>query len=83
MKDCYTISNTMKDIIIKYLWIGIIMLCIFALAGCGQVPLADRVIDQHKSKQESTAQTETDSIGNMKTVGEALGCVFAPQTCKN
>ena len=73
----------MKDMFVKYLWILLIVACIFALAGCGQVPLADRVIDQHESKQESTAQTETDSIGNMKTIGEALGCVFAPQTCKN
>ena len=77
-----TISNTM-DMFIKYLWILFIVACIFALAGCGQVPMADRVIDQHDSKQESTTQTETDSIGNMKTIGEALGCVFAPQTCKN
>ena len=69
--------------ITKYLWILLIVACTFALAGCGQVPLADRVIDQHDSKQESTEQTETDSIGNMKTIGEALGCVFAPQTCKN
>ena len=69
--------------ITKYLWILLIVACTFALAGCGQVPLADRVIDQHDSKQESTTQTETDSIGNMKTIGEALGCVFAPQTCKN
>ena len=72
----------MKDIIIKYLCIAAIVLCIFLLAGCGQVPLSDRVIDQHKTQQESTEQTETDSIGNMKTIGEALGCVFAPQTCK-
>ena len=73
----------MKDMFVKYLWILLIVACIFALAGCGQVPLADRVIDQHdNSKQESTTQTETDSIGNMKTIGEALGCVFAPQTCK-
>ena len=73
----------MKHMITKYLWILLIVACTFALAGCGQVPLADRVIDQHDSKQESTTQTETDSIGNMKTIGEALGCVFAPQTCKN
>ena len=72
----------MKDMFIKYLWILLIVACIFALAGCGQVPVADRVIDQHDNKQESTAQTETDSIGNMKTIGEALGCVFAPQTCQ-
>ena len=73
----------MKHMITKYLWILLIVACTFALAGCGQVPMADRVIDQHDSKQESTEQTETDSIGNMKTIGEALGCVFAPQTCKN
>ena len=73
----------MKHMITKYLWILLIVACTFALAGCGQVPLADRVIDQHDSKQESTTQTETDSIGNMKTIGEALGCVFAPQSCKN
>ena len=72
----------MKHMFIKYLWILLMVACIFALLGCGQVPMADRVIDQHDSKQESTEQTETDSIGNMKTIGEALGCVFAPQTCK-
>ena len=72
----------MTRMITKYLWILLIVACIFALAGCGQVPMADRVIDQHEAKQESTEQTETDSIGNMKTIGEALGCVFAPQSCK-
>ena len=77
-----TISNTM-DMFIKYLWILLAVGIIFLTYGCGQVPMADRVIDQHDSKQESTTQTETDSIGNMKTIGEALGCVFAPQSCKN
>ena len=76
------ISNVMKQTLIQYLWILILVICAFSLAGCGQVPMADRVIDQHKNKQESTTQTETDSIGNMKTIGEALGCVFAPQSCK-
>jgi len=52
------------------------------LPGCGQVPLADKVIEQHADQQEQTTQTDTDSIANMKTIGEALGCVFAPQSCK-
>ena len=69
------------DMFIKYLCILFIVACIFALAGCGQVPMADRVIEQHDNKQESTTQTETDSIGNMKTIADALGCVFAPQSC--
>ena len=74
----------MKRLVIQYSWIlGIAaaLLLLLLLTGCGQVPLADRVIDQHDNKQESTAQTETDSIGNMKTIGEALGCVFAPDKC--
>ena len=70
------------DMFVKYLWILLLLGIIFLTYGCGQVPMADRVIDQHKKQQESTTQTETDSIGNMKTIGEALGCVFAPQSCK-
>ena len=81
MKDCYTISNTMKDIIIKYLWIGIIMLCIFALAGCGQVPMADRVIEQHEA-QETIDDAKEGSIPNFQGIADALGCVFAPQSCQ-
>jgi hypothetical protein len=72
----------MKRQFIKYLWILLVVGIIFLTYGCGQVPLADKVMDQHEDKQEFTTQTETDSIGNMKTIGEALGCVFAPQTCK-
>ena len=76
------ITTIMKRQFVKYPWILLLVGIIFLTHGCGQVPLADRVIDQHDNKQESTTQTETDSIGNMKTIGEALGCVFAPQSCK-
>jgi len=72
----------MKKVIIQYSAILMLLLAAMLLSACGQVPMADRVIEQHDNKQESTTQTETDSIGNMKTIGEALGCVFAPQTCK-
>ena len=61
----------------------IMILLILAISACGQVPVVDRMIDQHQDEQESHTQTETDSISNMKTIGAALGCVFAPQTCKN
>jgi len=71
----------MKDIIIKYLWIGIIMLCIFVLAGCGQVPLAERVIKQHEAEQ-SIDETKEGSIPNFQGIADALGCVFAPQSCQ-
>jgi ABC-type bacteriocin/lantibiotic exporter with double-glycine peptidase domain len=72
----------MKNIIIKYLWIGIIMLCIFILAGCGQVPMADRVLEQHQAREETSTSSEVETIGNMESIGVALGCVFAPQNCQ-
>ena len=72
----------MKDMFIKYLWILLIVACIFALAGCGQVPLADRVIQQHQA-EESVEDAKESSIPNFQGIADALGCVFAPQTCKN
>lgn len=60
----------------------IMILLILAISACGQVPVVDRMIDQHQDEQESHTQTETDSISNMMTIGAALGCVFAPQSCK-
>jgi outer membrane biogenesis lipoprotein LolB len=68
------ISNRMKRIIA--------VLIAFMLVGCGQVPLPDRVIDQHESHKEESTQNDAQSIGNMKSIGAALGCVFAPQTCQ-
>jgi len=72
----------MKRQFVKYLWILLVVGIIFLTHGCGQVPLADKVIEQHADQQEQTTQTDTDSIANMKTIGEALGCVFAPQSCQ-
>ena len=67
---------------IKYLWILLIVACIFALAGCGQVPLAERVIKQHEAEQ-AIDETKEGSIPNFQGIADALGCVFAPQSCKN
>jgi hypothetical protein len=72
----------MKDIIIKYLCIAAIVLCIFMLAGCGQVPMADRVLEQHQAREETSTSSEVETIGNMESIGAALGCVFAPQNCQ-
>ena len=66
---------------IKYLWILLIVACIFALAGCGQVPLAERVIKQHEAEQ-SIDETKEGSIPNFQGIADALGCVFAPQSCQ-
>ena len=71
----------MKDMFIKYLWILIVVACIFALAGCGQVPLADKVIEQHKT-EHAVKDAEEGSLPNFQGIADALGCVFAPQSCQ-
>ena len=69
------------DMLIKYLWILLIVACIFALAGCGQVPLADKVIEQHKT-EHAVKDAEESSLPNFQGIADALGCVFAPQSCQ-
>jgi len=59
----------------------IVILVSVALQGCGQVPVVDRVIDQHKQEQE-LEQTES-SLPNFQGIADALGCVFAPESCQN
>jgi len=67
--------------ITKYLWILLVVACIFALLGCGQVPMAERVIEQHEAEQ-TIDETKEGSIPNFQGIADALGCVFAPQSCQ-
>lgn len=65
--------------------VGVILIVILvsiALQGCGQAPIVDRVLDPEP--QERVAEDNTDKgegIPNFKGIAEALGCVFAPDTC--
>jgi len=71
----------MTRMITKYLWILLVVACIFALLGCGQVPMAERVIEQHEAEQ-TIDETKEGSIPNFQGIADALGCVFAPQSCQ-
>lgn len=66
---------------IKYLWILLVVGIIFLTYGCGQVPLTDRVIQQHQA-EESVKDAKESSIPNFQGIADALGCVFAPQSCQ-
>ena len=81
MKICYTISNTMKEMFIKYLWILLVVGIIFLTYGCGQVPLVDKVIEQHKT-EHAVEDAEESNLPNFQGIADALGCVFAPQSCQ-
>ena len=66
---------------IKYLWILLAVGIIFLTYGCGQVPLAERVIKQHEAEQ-TVEDAEESSLPNFQGIADALGCVFAPQSCQ-
>lgn len=76
----------MKRLLIQYTWIlgiafGLFLLLL--LTGCNQPPLSTNkpLLESVDSKDNSSEDTAT-SIGNMEGIGRALGCVFAPQSCK-
>ena len=71
----------MTYMITKYLWILLVVACIFALLGCGQVPMVDKVIEQHKT-EHAVKDAEESSLPNFQGIADALGCVFAPQSCQ-
>lgn len=76
----------MKRLLIQYTWIlGIAagMLLLLLLTGCNQAPFANKPLQESVQNEstESSAQDTTNSIGNMETIGRALGCVFAPDKC--
>ena len=59
----------------------IMILIMLGLQACGQVPLADKVIEQHKT-EHAIDETKEGSLPNFQGIADALGCVFAPQSCK-
>ena len=71
----------MKRQFVKYLWILLVVGIIFLTHGCGQVPLADKVIEQHKT-EHAVEDAKESSLPNFQGIADALGCVFAPQSCQ-
>ena len=76
----------MKRLLIQYTWIlgiafGLFLLLL--LTACTQPPFANKPLleSAEKPSTESSAQDVTNSIGNMESIGHALGCVFAPDKC--
>lgn len=60
-----------------------LVLVLLSLQACGQVPILDKleqVQQQEHTVEDSTLQT---SPPNFQGIANALGCVFAPNTCDN
>ena len=76
----------MKQLLKQYAWILSIcsaLILLLLLTGCNQAPFANKPLQESVQNEstESSAQDTTNSIGNMETIGRALGCVFAPDKC--
>ena len=59
----------------------ILILIMLGLQACGQVPVVDKIIEQEETKQAVEDQ-QTGGAPHFQGIADALGCVFAPQSCK-
>ena len=58
------------------------ILVIVSLTGCGNVPVVDRMLESQQ-QHEQTEQDAPNGLPHFQGIADALGCVFAPQSCKN
>ena len=73
----------MNKTVVQYLYIVAIAGVLLVLASCGQIPMTDRVIDQHEQNSQLEEQKDTvGSVPNFQGIADALGCVFSPSSCK-
>lgn len=49
--------------------------------GCSNVPVIERIEDTADNQTDSEKPTDTQGPPDFKGIAEALGCVFAPETC--
>ena len=60
-----------------------LVLVLLSVQACGQRPILDKIEEAHQQEhavEDSTLQT---SPPNCQGIANALGCVFAPNTCNN
>ena len=81
-------QSVMKQLLEQYAWILSIcgaLILILLLTGCNQPPFTQGPI--YDATEESTTQSNSsvessNGIANMESIAHALGCVFAPNKCK-
>jgi len=61
----------------------ILLLVVLGLQACGQAPVIDRVLDPEPKQHAQDTELESQGVSNFQSIADALGCVFAPQTCEN
>ena len=61
----------------------IVILLILALGACGQVPFVEQVTQSQENQAASEQVKEDNGPTNFQGIANALGCVFAPDSCSN
>lgn len=61
----------------------ILLLVVLGLQACGQAPVIDRVLDPEPKQHAQDTELKGQGVSNFQSIADALGCVFAPQTCEN
>ena len=78
----------MKHILKQYAWILSIcgaLVLLLLLTACNQPPFTQGPIYDETPESNTkldTSKESSNSIGNMESIANALGCVFAPDKCK-
>ncbi len=60
---------------------AIVMIISGGVNGCAKKPIEKTIPDDSIQKQEKEPTT-VDTIGKIPGIVDALGCMFAPATCK-
>ena len=60
-----------------------LVLVLLSLQACNQVPVIDKIEQQHEQKQTVEDSKLQTTPPNFQGIANALGCVFAPNTCNN
>jgi hypothetical protein len=58
-----------------------LILCLLALQACGQVPILDKIEQQYEQEQTVEDKKLDSNTPNFQGIANALGCVFAPNSC--
>jgi len=67
-----------KETIRGLLYVMFAAIFLFVILSCAKKPAPPLIVQAEPSLEKSG---ELETIGRMESIADALGCVFAPQSC--
>lgn len=59
----------------------IMLLILLSLQACGQVPVLEKI--ENQQQMEAVVEDQSTTPPNFDSIANALGCIFAPNSCDN